>query len=222
MYTREQIAATIDHAVLKPTTTKPDVIEACRISHKYRVASVCVRPTDVRLAADSLKGSKVATSTVVGFPHGANRPEVKALETRLALEDGATEIDMVMNIGKFLSEEYDFVEKDIASVVAVAKERGALVKVILEVCYLTPEGIERACRIAQAAGADYVKTSTGFGEHGATPEAVDIMMKTVGSNMGVKASGGVKSYDVAVGYLRQGCRRLGTSSTETILMEAPG
>jgi deoxyribose-phosphate aldolase len=221
MYTREQIAATIDHAVLKPTATERDVIEACRLGDKYHVAGVCVRPADVLLAAAKLKGSNVAVSTVVGFPHGGNRPEVKAFETRLAVEDGAAEIDMVMNVGKFLSGDYSFVQKDIEAVVMEAKKHNVLVKVILEICYLSREQIEQACKIAEAAGADFVKTSTGFGDYGATAEAVEIMVKTVGRNMGVKASGGVKSYDVAVGYLRQGCRRLGTSSTESILMEAP-
>jgi deoxyribose-phosphate aldolase len=175
------------------------------------------------LAAKQLAGSGVIPSVVIGFPHGAHRPEVKALEAQLAIEDGAKELDMVMNIGKFLSRDYDWVQRDIAGVVAAAKRAGDVrVKVILETCYLTPAEIARACEIARAAGADFVKTSTGFGDGPATPEAVDVMIKTVGDAMGVKASGGVRSYKTACGYLDQGCQRLGTAGgTPAILDEAP-
>ena len=169
----------------------------------------------------SLKDSEVDVSMVVGFPHGSNRPEVKALEARLAIEDGAVELDMVMNIGRFLSGDYDFVQKDIEAVVAEAKKAGAIVKVILEICYLSDEQIAKVCKIAEAAGADFVKTSTGFGDGPATPEAIDIMIKTVGKTMGVKASGGVRSYETAVGYLDQGCKRLGVASTQAVLDGAP-
>jgi deoxyribose-phosphate aldolase len=175
----------------------------------------------VALAARELKGSGITVCAVVGFPHGSNRPEVKALEGRLAIEDGARELDMVMNIGQFLSGNYDAVRKDIAAVVAEAKPRGSLVKVILETCWLKPDQIARACKIAEAAGADFVKTSTGFGDGPATPEAIDIMMKTVGRTMGVKASGGVRTWDSAIGYLQQGCKRLGVASTEAVLDGGP-
>lgn len=221
MFTREEVAKTIDHAVLKPFATNEDIIEGCKLCDKCGVASMCVRPTDVVLAAQQLKDSQVDVSMVVGFPHGSNRPEVKALEARLAIEDGAVELDMVMNIGRFLSGDYDFVQKDIEAVVAEAKKAGAIVKVILEICYLSDEQIARACKIAEAAGADFVKTSTGFGDGPATPEAIDIMIKTVGKTMGVKASGGVRSYETAVGYLDQGCKRLGVASTEAVLDGAP-
>jgi deoxyribose-phosphate aldolase len=182
---------------------------------------MCVRPTDVALAAKELKDSEVAVSAVIGFPHGSNRPEVKALEAKLAIEDGAVELDMVMNMGKFLSGDYDFVRKDIEAVVAEAKKSNVIVKVILEICYLSPEQIAKACKIAEAAGADYVKTSTGFGDGPATPEAVEIMIKTVGKTMGVKAAGGVRTYETAVGYLKQGCKRLGAASTQAVLDGAP-
>jgi deoxyribose-phosphate aldolase len=190
------------------------------------VASLCVRPTDVALTAEQLKDSKVDVSVVVGFPHGSNRTEVKALEAKLAIEDGAVELDMVMNIGKFLSGEYDFVQKDIEAVVAEAKPKGVLVKVILETCFLDDDEVVKACKIAEAAGADYVKTSTGFGaddkrSKSATPEVIDIMMKTVGKTMKVKASGGVRVWETAVGYLDQGCTRLGVASTVQILSGAP-
>jgi deoxyribose-phosphate aldolase len=221
MFTREQVAKTIDHAVLKPFATDADIIEGCKLCDKCGVASFCVRPTDVVLAAKELKDSEVDVSMVVGFPHGSNRPQVKALEAKLAIEDGAVELDMVMNIGKFLSGDYDFVQKDIEAVVAEAKKAGAIVKVILETCNLSDEQIAKACKIAEAAGADYVKTSTGFGDGPATPQAIDIMIKTVGNSMGVKASGGVRTYETAVGYLNQGCKRLGVASTQAVLDGAP-
>ncbi len=221
MFTKKDVAKTIDHAVLKPFATDEDIIAACRMCSERGVGCFCVRPTDVALAAGHLKDSEVKISAVIGFPHGSNRPEVKALEAKLAIKDGAVELDMVMNIGRFLSGDYDFVQKDIEAVVAEAKKCNVIVKVILEICYLSPEQIAKACKIAEAAGADYVKTSTGFGDGPATPEAVEIMIKTVGKTMGVKAAGGVRTYETAVGYLKQGCKRLGAASTQAILDEAP-
>ncbi|MBI9018692.1 MAG: deoxyribose-phosphate aldolase [Phycisphaerae bacterium] len=221
MWTKEQVMATIDHAALKPEMVEADIVEACEVGKKCKVASVCVRPTDVPLAKKQLEGSGVDVSMVVGFPHGSNRPEVKALEAKLAIEDGAVELDMVMNIGQFLNGNYVFVKKDIQAVVNEAKPHNVIVKVILETCYLSPEQIAKACEISRDAGADYVKTSTGFGTGPATPEAINIMMKTVGDIMGVKASGGVRSWETAVGYLNQGCKRLGAAATEKIMQEAP-
>jgi deoxyribose-phosphate aldolase len=171
----------------------------------------------VGLAVKHLAGSTVDVSVVVGFPHGSNRAETKAVEAGLAIRDGAREIDMVMNIGQFLAGHDDAVRKDIEGVVAESKPAKVLVKVILETCYLDPDQIARACRLAEAAGADFVKTSTGFAEGAATPAAVAIMIRTVGKTMQVKASGGIRDWDAAVGYLRQGCTRLGTASTEAIL-----
>ncbi|MBM4034579.1 MAG: deoxyribose-phosphate aldolase [Planctomycetes bacterium] len=220
-YTREQVAKVIDHAVLKPTFTDADVVANARMCAARGVGNYCVRPTDVALAAKTLKGSATTVACVIGFPHGSNRPEVKALEAKLAIEDGADELDMVMNVGKFLSGDHAFVQKDVEAVVAVAKPRGVLVKVILETCFLTPEQVAAACKLAEAAGADFVKTSTGFADGGATPEVIDIMLKTVGKTMGVKASGGVRSWETAVGYLNQGCKRLGVGSTEKVLDGAP-
>ncbi len=222
-WTRQQIAATIDHAALKPNMTDQDIVANCELGRRYQVASVCVRPCDVALAARELAGSGVVPSAVIGFPHGTHRPEVKALEARLAIEDGAKELDMVMAIGKFLSGDVAWVRRDIAGVVAEAKRvGGVLVKVILETCYLTPEQIAQACEIARDAGADFVKTSTGFGDGPATPAAIDVMIKTVGDRLGVKASGGIRSYEVACGYLDQGCQRLGSAAgTPAILDAAP-
>jgi len=221
MFTREQVAKVIDHAVLKPFATSQDVIDGARMCKERGVGNLCVRPTDVALAAAELKDCDTTVACVIGFPHGSNRSETKALEARLAIEDGADELDMVMNIGRFLSGDHEAVRKDIEAVVAEAKQAGALVKVILEICWLSPDEIARACLLAEAAGADFVKTSTGFGDGPATPEAIDIMVKTVGSGVGVKAAGGVRSWETAVAYLEQGCKRLGVASTEKVLDGAP-
>lgn len=216
-YTLEEVAAAIDHAVLKPALTEQDVVENAMMCIRRGVGSLCVRPCDVALAARQLAGSSVTVSAVVGFPHGSHRTETKVLEAGLAIRDGARELDMVMNIGQFMSGNFEVVRNDIAAVVAVAKPAAVLVKVILETCFLDALQIARACRLAEEAGADFVKTSTGFGDGPATPEAVEIMVKTVGKRMQVKASGGIRNWDAAVGYLRQGCTRLGTASTEAIL-----
>jgi deoxyribose-phosphate aldolase len=221
MWTRQQVARTMDHSILKPMLTDADVVAGCRLAREYGVISVCARPTDVALVARELAGSDTRAACVIGFPHGAHRPEVKALEARLALDDGAVELDMVMNIGKFLSGDYDLVQRDIAAVVAEARPRGALVKVILETCCLSPEQVVVACKLAEATGADFVKTSTGFADGGATSETIAIMIETVGGTMGVKASGGVRSYETAVRYLDQGCKRLGVVQTKAILDAAP-
>ncbi len=217
MYTREEVAKVIDHAVLKPTATDDDVRTNAQMCIKRSVGDLCVRPTDVTLAVEQLADSATTVAMVVGFPHGSNRSEVKALEAKLAIEDGADELDMVMNIGKFLSGDHEFVQQDIEAVVAVAKPKNVTLKVILETCYLTPEQIEKACKLAQAAGADFVKTSTGFGTSGASPEAIEIMVRTVGDTMEIKASGGIRSWQDAVSYLDQGATRLGVGSTEAVL-----
>jgi len=221
VFTRAEVAKVIDHAVLKPTCTDKDIVANARMCVQRGVGDLCVRPTDVALAAKETRGSGTTVACVIGFPHGSNRPEAKALEAELAIQDGAVELDMVMNIGKFLSGDFAFVQKDIEAVVAVARKHKALVKVILETCYLTPEQVAKACKIAEAAGANFVKTSTGFADGGATPEVIDLMLETVGKTMGVKASGGVRSWETAIGYLQQGCKRLGVGSTEKVLDGAP-
>ena len=217
MYTQADVAATVDHAVLKPELTANDVRDAAEMCRARGVCALCVRPSDVALARDVLAGSATKVCAVIGFPHGANRKETKALEARLALEDGAVELDMVMNVGQFLSGHYDLVQQDIEAVVAEAHAANAIVKVILETCLLTKDQIAEACRIAQRAGADFVKTSTGFAAGGATPEAIAVMIETVGDTMQVKASGGIRDWSGAVSYLEQGCARLGIGSTETVL-----
>jgi len=221
MYTREQVAATIDHSLLKPFLTMQEVIDGCTLARRCKVATCCVRPCDVALAREHLEDSGVQVCAVVGFPHGAHRTQTKVLEARLAMEDGAAELDMVMNIGRFLSGRLDEVRADIEAVVAEAHRQEAIVKVILETCYLSNEEVGRACRICAEAGADFVKTSTGYGDGGATPEVIDIMLRTVGDRMKVKAAGGVRDWVTAVAYLRQGCSRLGVSATEKVLAGAP-
>ncbi len=223
-WTKEKIAKTLDHAALKANLTDKDIVDACALGRKYNVATVCVRPSDVPLAVKELAGSGVDVSVVIGFPHGAHKPQTKALEAKLAIADGAKELDMVMNVGKFLSGDHEWVKRDIAGVVAEAKPKGVLVKVILESTYLTLDQVAKACEIARDAGANFVKTSTGFADvgPGATPESIGVMVKTVGATMGVKASGGVRDYLGAVGFLEQGCKRLGTAGgTKAICENAP-
>jgi len=217
MYTPSQVAKRIDHAVLKPELTAADVRRQAAMCKARGVGVLCVRPSDAALAARELAGSQCLVCVVVGFPHGAARTEVKTLEAKLAIADGAAELDMVMNIGRFKSGDLDSVRRDIEGVVAVAHPSGVIVKVILETCLLTPAEIATACLLARDAKADYVKTSTGFSGDGATPEAVAIMLKTVGSTMKVKASGGIRNWETAVAYLDQGCSRLGIGATETVL-----
>ncbi len=213
------IASFIDHAALKPEMTVEKVRAECLVAVTYEVASVCVRPADVMVAREVLTGSKVALSTVIGFPHGSIAGDIKAAEAGRALDDGAVELDMVLNFARLISGENKYVRDEIAGITSLAKPRGAMVKVILETCYLTPELIRTACQIAEEAGADYVKTSTGFGTAGATAEAVKIMLESVGGRLGVKASGGIRTAEQAVRFLEMGCKRLGTGSTQAIIAE---
>jgi deoxyribose-phosphate aldolase len=217
MFSKEEVARRIDHAVLKPVFTKGDVERQARMCLQRGVGCLCVRPSDVSLAARILAGSPCKIRVMTSFPHGASRPEVKALEAALAIGEGACEVDMVMNIGRFLSGDEDHVVADVAAVVEAAHPRQALVKVILETGYLSPDQIALACRLCKKAGADFVKTSTGFGEGGATHEAIAIMLREAGTEMKVKASGGIRSWASAVAFLEQGCARLGAAATEAIL-----
>ncbi|HAS81837.1 MAG TPA: deoxyribose-phosphate aldolase [Verrucomicrobia bacterium] len=217
IFTQAQVASVIDHAVLKTEYSDADIRQAAAMCKRRGIGTLCVRPTDALLAARELAGSDCRVCVVVGFPLGANRGEVKALEAEWAIRDGAVELDMVMNVGRFKSGERALVQQDIAGVVAVAHRHGVIVKVILETGLLTACEIADACRLAQAAGADYVKTATGLSGGGATPEAVAIMLDTVGSSMKVKASGGIRNWADAVAFLRQGCSRLGIGSSEAVL-----
>ena len=205
----------IDHTLLKPDASQEQIETLIEEAKKYDFASVCVNPTWVNFAAQSLKGTDVKVCTVIGFPLGANTPELKAFETSDAIRNGANEIDMVINIGALKSQNFDLVEKDIRAVVEAAK--GTLVKVIIETCLLTDDEKVKACQIAQEAGADFVKTSTGFSTGGATVRDVALMRKTVGPDMGVKASGGARSYEDALAFIEAGATRIGASSGVAIM-----
>ncbi len=217
MYTREEVAKTIDHAVLKPDQTVADLEKNAQMCIENGVFSMCVKPCDISKAKELLKDSDVKVSCVLSFPHGADATPVKAFQAKQAIEDGADEIDMVMNIGRFLSGEYDYVLNDIKAVVQVAHKHNILVKVIQESGFLTPEQIAKVCELSFESGADFVKTSTGFGPGGAKPEYVDIMVKTVGDRMKIKPSGGIRDWETAVAFLEQGADRLGIGSTEAVL-----
>ncbi|MGE5590951.1 MAG: deoxyribose-phosphate aldolase [Bacillota bacterium] len=220
---REQVARMIDHTVLKPAATATDIDRLCQEARDNRFGAVCVNPVHVPRAAAALQGTSVAVATVIGFPLGANQPETKAAESRLALKQGAAELDMVINIGALKGGDLDLVERDIRAVVSEARAvPGTLVKVIIETCFLTDEEKRTACRLAQKAGADFVKTSTGFGTGGATVEDVRLMRETVGPNMGVKASGGVRTAQDALAMIEAGATRLGTSAGIAIVSGLAG
>ncbi|MEB6548046.1 deoxyribose-phosphate aldolase [Heyndrickxia sporothermodurans] len=205
------IAKMIDHTLLKPEATEQQIQTLCEEAKQYSFASVCVNPTWVAFAAEKLKGTDVKVCTVIGFPLGATTSETKAFETKNAIENGATEVDMVINIGALKSGNFDLVEKDILAVTSAAKGK-ALTKVIIETCLLTEEEKVRACELSVKAGADYVKTSTGFSTGGATVEDIALMRKTVGPDKGVKASGGVRSPEDAQNMIEAGATRIGASS----------
>ena len=216
--TQEKLAKTIDHSLLKPTVTDQNLKEGCKLADKYHTATVCVKPYHVKLASELLANSDVKVSAVIGFPHGGHLPKIKALETEQAILDGVEEVDMVINIGALKSKNFDFVRKDIKAVVNVAREHKViLVKVILENCYLTDEEKITACKLAEEAGADYVKTSTGFGTGGATVHDIELMYETVGPRLGVKAAGGVRSLEAALDVIRAGATRIGATQTEKIM-----
>lgn len=211
------LAGMIDHTLLKPDATSDKVAQLCFEARKYHFASVCVNPTHVRLCADLLRDSDVKVCTVIGFPLGATSTEVKVFETRNALDNGATEIDMVLNIGALKAGESELVAKDIRGVVETAHAAGALVKVIIETALLTDEEKVIACLLAKEAGADYVKTSTGFSGGGATVHDIALMRKTVGPTIGVKASGGIHTHEDAEALVAAGATRIGASAGVKII-----
>lgn len=212
------IAKMIDHTLLKADSMKDQIVTLCKEAREYNFYSVCVNPTWVKEAAKQLEGSDVEVCTVIGFPLGANTPETKAFETKDAIADGATEVDMVINIGELKAGNDKAVEHDIHSVVNAAKGK-ALVKVIIETSLLTEEEKVRACELSVKAGADYVKTSTGFSTGGATLEDVKLMRETVGPDIGVKASGGVRDKEDAHAMIEAGASRIGASSGIKIVTE---
>jgi deoxyribose-phosphate aldolase len=217
--TYEQIAKTIDHSLLRPEMTLQEVSAGCELALHCHVASVCAKPCDVPTAVAILTGSDVAVGTVIGFPHGSNTTATKVFEAQLALEQGATELDMVLNIGWLRSGDDAHVLADIQAVVAMAAARGAIVKVILENAYLTDEEKVRACHLAEQASANFVKTSTGFAPGGATLDDLRLMRASVGPQMQIKAAGGVRTLDALLDALNAGATRVGATATQAILDE---
>ncbi|HSJ88763.1 MAG TPA: deoxyribose-phosphate aldolase [Anaerolineales bacterium] len=216
------LAKMIDHTLLKPDATQQEIAQLCFEARKYGFASVCVNPTWVSLCAQLLQGSQVKVCTVIGFPLGATSSETKAFETETAIKQGATEIDMVINIGALKARDLETVAKDIRGVVNVAHAHGILVKVIIETALLTDEEKTIASLISKEAGADFVKTSTGFAGGGATIHDVELMRKTVGPQMGVKASGGVRTYEDAASMIKAGATRIGASAGVKIIQGPSG
>lgn len=212
---KDELAKMIDHTILKPEAGEEEVKKICEEAVKYGFASVCINPCNVDLASKLLKGSSVKVCTVIGFPLGANTSVVKAFEAKEAVENGAHEVDMVINIGRLKDKNYDYVKKDIKAVVESVSKK-ALVKVIIETCLLTDEEKVIACKLAKEAGADFVKTSTGFSKSGAKAEDIKLMRETVGKEMGVKASGGVRTYADAVKMVEAGATRIGASASIAI------
>jgi len=220
MLTVKDIAKMIDHSLLNPKFTDGDIREGCKLAAEYGVATVCVRPADLKLAAELLKDSDVIPTTVIGFPHGSNRTDVKVFEADKAISDGALEIDMVLNIGKLLSGEYDYVKQDIKAVCDYAHERNVIVKVIFENCYLSGEQKIIACKLCDEADVDFVKTSTGYGTGGATSEDLILMRKHTKPATKIKAAGGIRTLDSALAARKLGCTRFGATATKAILEEA--
>ena len=215
---KKEIAAMIDHTLLKAFATEDQIRKLCAEAAEYHFASVCVNPAYVALAAELLKGTGVKVCTVIGFPLGANTSETKAFETRDAIAKGAQEVDMVINVGAMKSGDVDRVEKDIKAVVDAAN--GTLVKVIIETCYLTDEEKIAACKASERAGADFVKTSTGFGTAGANPADVALMRAAVSEKVNVKAAGSIRSYEDAMAVVAAGAGRVGTSGGVAIVEAA--
>lgn len=219
----ENLAGMIDHTLLKPDATADKIAQLCFEARKHHFASVCVNPTNVKLCADLLRNSDVKVCTVIGFPLGATSTEVKVFETRNALENGATEIDMVINIGALKAGDSELVARDIREVVAVAHEADALVKVIIETALLNDNEKVVACLLAKEAGADFVKTSTGFSSGGATVHDVALMRRTVGPDLGVKAAGGIHTHEEAEQLIAAGATRIGASAGIKIIQgDSPG
>jgi deoxyribose-phosphate aldolase len=220
-YTQEQLVALIDHTLLKPEAPRADLDACIRTAIEADVKAMCIRPMDVAHSAKALEGSNVLLCTVIGFPHGTVTTATKVAETIEAVKHGAIEVDMVMNLGLFASGEYEQVQDDIAQVVKATKSTNpkAEVKVILETCLWSNEQVVKACELTEAAGADFVKTSTGFAASGATTEVISLMRKTVGDRLGVKASGGVRTLDAVIDMAEAGASRVGASGTTAILLE---
>jgi len=218
-FTYADIAKMIDHSLLQPVLTDAELEEGCRLAREYDVASVCIKPYAVSMAAALLKGSAVAIGTTIGFPHGGHATPIKLAEAEQALADGARELDMVVNIGKVLSKDWRYVADDIRAVVEAAHRRQALVKVIFENCFLHDDHKERLCRICGELRADFVKTSTGYGATGATDEDLKLMRRCSPPHVKVKAAGGVRNFDRVLAVRAIGVGRVGATASKVILDE---
>ena len=218
--TPAMIAKMLDHSTLQPFLTEEDIRKGCEIALKYNTASVCARPGDMKLVKELLTGSDVKVCTVIGFPHGNHKPEIKLAEAAAALDDGCDELDMVLNIGKMISGDEEYVKAEIKAIVDLAHSRGAKVKVILETCYLNDDQKKAACRIVTEAGGDWVKTSTGYGSSGCTLHDLQLMKDAVPAHVQVKGSGGIRDLDTVLAARAIGATRCGVSATEKIMKEA--
>jgi deoxyribose-phosphate aldolase len=218
MVTYEEIAGMIDHSLLKPVLTDKEIIEGCKLADKYQVASVCVRPSDVKLAAEILNKSAVLVTTVIGFPHGTTTSFSKLQEAKEAIANGAAELDVVINIGKMKSGAYDYVAADLEPIVEFAHSNDVKIKVIFENCYLTDDEIKKACEICNELDVDWVKTSTGYGSAGADPRQIKIMREHSKPTIQIKAAGGVRTLEHALEMRKLGCTRIGATATAEILM----
>jgi deoxyribose-phosphate aldolase len=215
--TYASFAEMLDHSLLQPTLTDGELEAGCALAREYQVASVCIKPYAVKLATKLLAGSTVVVGTTIGFPHGSHRPEIKRAEAEMAMDDGAKELDMVVNIGKVLSGDWSYVANDISAVVDAAHARAALVKVIFENCFLKNEHKEKLCRICGEVGADFVKTSTGYGDLGATDDDLRLMRRCSPPQVQVKAAGGVRTFERLQAVRAIGVTRVGATATKTIL-----
>ena len=210
----------LDHSTLQPYLTEEDIRHGAQVALKYHTASMCARPCDVPVMAELLKGSGVKVCTVIGFPHGAHETAIKVAEAELALKEGCEELDMVINIGRMLRGDEDYVKEEIRQIADLAHSRGAIVKVIIETCYLNDEQKKTACVLSEEAGADFVKTSTGYGSKGCTVEDLKLMRAAVSPAVKVKGSGGIRDLDAVLAAKAAGADRCGVSATEKIMAEA--
>ncbi len=217
MFSYSEIAKMIDHSLLKPFLTDAEIIEGCELAHRYHVASVCVRPSDVKLAAEVLKESDVLVTTVIGFPHGTTTTHTKLEEAKEAIANGAVELDVVINIGKLKSGQLEYVKNDLETVTLYAHSVDVKIKVIFENCYLSDDEIIKACEICNEVGVDWVKTSTGFGTSGATDKDLKLMRKYSKPEIQIKAAGGVRTLERAIEVKKLGCSRFGATATAGIL-----
>ncbi len=218
--TPKDIASMLDHSTLQPYLTEEDIRRGAEVALRYGTASMCARPCDVPIMAEMLKGSGVKVCTVIGFPHGAHETAIKVAEADLALQEGCEELDMVINIGRMIRGDEDYVRGEIRQICEHAHAKGAIVKVIIETCYLTDAQKKRACELSEEAGADFVKTSTGYGSKGCTIEDLKLMRAAVSDRVRVKGSGGIRDLDTVLAARAAGASRCGVSATEKIMVEA--